>query len=329
MVTKGKILKIPGGSEKDRCYYPIRCDIYNKGCKHNCIYCYSRANNSRFKNQWNTDNISSLSIKDIEKLFYNAFETTKVTSDIELLRRKVPLRLGGVSDLFQECEKHNSYSYKLIKLLNTYDYPYLIVTKGDIIGEDEYINILRKDLAYIQISVTSLDEKMVKMLEPGAPTTKKRLEVIQKLIKSGIYTAARVSPIIPVYPDGYYSNNMNAESKQFNYFSFKLIEEICQLKPNTLIAEFLRVSPMIKKILIENNMKEITELFNQNSSRGKDGTLHLSLLEKKYYLDEIKQICDTKHVNFSVCEDYYFEELKEYWYNQKDCCNGLWKIENI
>lgn len=324
MGKKKSLIKKARFSEGERCYYPYRLDSYNKGCKHNCLYCYSRASNSRFPNQWNIENISHLEVSEIKKLFNDAFETDKKNKEVEVLRKRIPLRLGGVTDLFQPIEKHKRITYNLIKILNEYNYPYLIVTKSALVGEEEYLNILNKELAYVQLTITTLNENLARIIEPNASSILSRLDCLDKLINRGIYTGVRISPIIPCYCDGYYTN-YKLDRNKFDYFSFELVHNICQRKPNTIICEFLRISPMIKKILIENNMKQIVDLFN-NNIKGKDGSLHFSKEEKEYYFKQIIKICKKYNVEHSICDDLHYEYFRKYWSNKNDCCNGLNRV---
>jgi DNA repair photolyase len=317
-----KIIEIPKFAEAQRCFYPVRADCYYSGCGHNCIYCYSRAVNSRFK-QWDINNVKNVDIKDLELLFIKAFQKNNNDKVSNIIRNRIPLRLGGITDLFQPCEVDREITLELIKILNKYNYPYLIVTKSALVSEEKYLRIIRKDLAYVQITITTLNEEYAKILEPNASTIKERLECMDKMIKKGIYTAARVSPLIPLYEDGYFSKNIDNTSPLFDFFSFELIKELCNKKPNTIIIEFLRVSPIIRKILLENKMSKILDLYNEKSVKGRDGSLHFSLEEKEFYCKEISAICSENNIDFSICEDKEYEYFKKYWANKEDCCNAL------
>lgn len=323
-----KIIEIPQNTEAQRCFYPVRADCYYNGCEHNCMYCYSKAISSRFK-QWNIENIRNGDVNNLKILFKEAFEKNKKDRVSNIIRNRIPLRLGGVTDLFQPCERDRKHTLKLIEILNKYDYPYLIVTKSALVSEEKYLKLIRKDLAYVQITITTLNEEYARILEPNASTIKERLECMEKLINKGIYTAARVSPLIPMYEDGHFSKNKNNTTQLYDFFSFELIKKLCSKKPNTIIIEFLRVSPMIKKILIENKMNKLLELYNETSVKGRDGSLHFSLQEKEFYCKKISEICHENNVDFSICEDKEYEYFKKYWANKDDCCNALNNIFNV
>ena len=86
------------------------------------------------------------------------------------LKKDDVVRLGGMTDCFQKSEKENHITYETIKLLNEKGVHYLIVTKNaDLISSDEYVSILDKKLAHIQISITNTDEELGKKNRTRCP----------------------------------------------------------------------------------------------------------------------------------------------------------------
>ena len=81
-------------------------------------------------------------------------------------------------------------TYETIKLLNKYRIGYLIVTKSHIVANDEYMEILDKDLAHIQITVTTLDDQLAMAYEK-ASVPSKRVEAILKLQNAGFDVAIK------------------------------------------------------------------------------------------------------------------------------------------
>ena len=177
--------KVTGG-EGEKCKYPTRLDTYGCGCMHNCSYCYAKSLLD-FRGLWNSNNPKVVDIKEVEKVI-----------------RKIPkgsvVRLGGMTDCFQMCELEERATYKTIELLNKYGVGYLIVTKSHIVANDEYIQLMDKNLAHIQITVTTLDDELSLTYEK-ASIPSKRVEAIKKLQDNGFDVAIRLSPIIPEYMD--------------------------------------------------------------------------------------------------------------------------------
>lgn len=73
--------------------------------------------------------------------------------------KKIPTRLGGMTDCFQPVEKIHKITYNMLKAFNYYKKPYLIITKSDLIATDEYLKVLDKDLAHVQITLTTTDDQ--------------------------------------------------------------------------------------------------------------------------------------------------------------------------
>ena len=263
------------GNEGDKCYYNVRLDTYGCGCQHDCSYCYAKSLLD-FRGLWNVDDPRVADIKKIE-------------NKIKKIPKGSIVRLGGMTDCFQPLEKQKKITYETIKLLNEYKIGYLIVTKSNLIASDEYMNILDKELAHVQITTTCLDDELYKKLDyEKASMPSERIETILKLQTKDIDVAIRLSPIIEEYIDFDILNGLGI---------------------NKAIVEFLRVNHWIKKWFDIDYSKYI---LNQSSYK------HLPLLEKKRILNKIKIS------SVSVCEDY--TEHYEYWkenFNpiKNDCCN--------
>ena len=267
--------KTVGGNEGNKCHYPTRLDTYGCGCSHDCKYCYAKSLLD-FRGLWNPQNPS---IADIEK----------IKRKIAKLPKDIPaIRLGGMTDCFQPIEKNHRITYETIKALNENQIPYLIVTKSAMVADDEYIDILNKDLAHIQITITTTDDALSNTYEKASPPSQ-RIKAIEKLQNLGFDVSVRLSPYIPEYIDLNILNN---------------------IKCDKILIEFLRVNTWIKR------------WFNIDYSEytvKQSGYQHLPLEKKKEYISNI--------VNFkemTVCEDE--SEAYEYWknnfnYNSNDCCN--------
>lgn len=268
--------KTVDGNEGQKCNYPTRLDTYGCGCIHNCEYCYAKSLLS-FRGLWNPYDPSVADINKIEK-------------KISALKKGTIVRLGGMTDCFQECEKKFEVTYKTIRLLNKHGIHYLIVTKSDLIASDKYLEILNKNLAHIQVTVTSTDDDLALQYE-NAPITSKRLDAVEKLFELGFDVQIRLSPYIPEYIDW---------------------EVIKKQKCDRVIIEFLRINAFIKKTFQLD--------FTQYRHR-ENGYEHLPLEEKIRLLAPI-----LKYKKVSVCEDctdaYSFWE-KHVNYNPFDCCNLL------
>lgn len=266
--------KTVGGNEGDKCHYPTRLDTYGCGCQHDCSYCYAKSLLD-FRGLWNPQAPSVVSLGALSK-------------EIKKLPRGEIVRLGGMTDCFQPMERLYRNTYKAIRLLNQRHIPYLIVTKSALIAEKEYLDILDKGLAHIQITVTSTDDKKALEYEKASPPSE-RIKAIKTLQDLGYDVQLRLSPFIPQYIDFDILNNLG-------------INKIC--------IEFLRVNSWIKK------------WFDIDYSEYKlkhGGYNHLTLKKKLEYIGKI-----TGFKEMTVCEDE--DTAYNYWknhfnHNPDDCCN--------
>lgn len=325
-------LKLPGGGEIKRCYYPFKLDTYGCGCSNNCLYCYARSVLS-FRKLWDKENPSVTDIKKIEQLFKAVFDEGKSRKYSKYLLDRIPLRLGGMTDCFSGIERSQGVTLRLLKLLKDYNYPYLILTKNKIISEDKYLEALDKDLAYIQFSITTPYDDIAEVYEAGADVTSERLAAMKNLSSIGFYTAARINPMFPIFPDGYYSGQrtfLPGMAKEFRYFDWSLIPMLTEAGCQTVIAGFLRLSSWNIRWIREKTGEDLTWLFDP-ATRQSNQALHFSAEEKRYYYEKCRNLCRENGMEFSVCydgdEDY--ETFRYLWANPNDCCNGKGKVRGF
>ena len=263
--------KTVGGAEGSKCNYPTRLDTYGCGCQHDCSYCYAKSL-LNFRNLWDAENPRVADINKIKKI-------------IEKMPKDKIIRLGGMTDCFMPLERTEQVTRQTIEELNKHRIGYLIVTKNSMVAE--YSDVLDKDLAHIQVTVTTLDDNLsVKYEKASVPS--KRVDAILKLQELGFDVAIRLSPIIEEYMD---------------------FDKLNSLGIDKAVVEFLRVNSWIKKWFdIDFSKHTIKE----------GGYQHLPLEEKQRILSQIKI------PNITVCED--VQSHYEYWKNNfnpnpDDCCN--------
>ena len=269
-------IKTVEGSEGNRCNYSTRLDTYGCGCQHDCKYCYAKSLLD-FRKLWNPE---SPSVADIGK----------IRRAISKLEKGKIIRLGGMTDCFQDLERQEHVTYETIKALNEYGIGYLIVTKSNLVAEDEYIGILNKKLAHIQVTTTCFDDEYYKKLDyEKAPIPSKRIAAIERLQAEGFDVQLRLSPFIPDFVD---------------------FDRLNDIKCDKILVEFLRINGWIKKWM-DIDFSEYTIKCG--------GYYHLPLEKKIEYL---KKIVGFKRI--TVCED---EDLAyNYWKynfnpNPVDCCD--------
>ncbi|WP_454279850.1 PA0069 family radical SAM protein [Sphingomonas sp. Marseille-Q8236] len=166
------------------------------GCEHGCIYCFARPTHAYH------DLSPGLDFE--TKLF--AKPDAAALLRVELARpgyRVAPIALGTNTDPYQPIEQQWRITRQILEVLAETDHPVAITTKSDRVVRD--IDILApmaaKGLATVCVSVTSLDARLSRTVEPRAPTPERRLAAVAKLSAAGIPTYVSLAPVIPAITD--------------------------------------------------------------------------------------------------------------------------------
>ena len=179
------------------CGIPFRVDTY-RGCSHMCKYCFAntRKSGTGFGEDFKP---ACAKIEFFEKIFKKAFSTDREYADVnvEFLRHRVPIHLGGMSDPFQHRERNIGISYQFLKLLKDYDYPVAISTKNKLFTEDKYFGLLGDMKAMMQVSI--INENNIPDMEPKASSVDERFKAVKLANQSGIPAHIRLQPFIPGY----------------------------------------------------------------------------------------------------------------------------------
>lgn len=163
-----------------------------RGCEHGCFYCYARPNHSYINLSPGLDFETKISVK------INAVELLK--TELSLPKHVVsPINLGSVTDCYQPLERDYRLTRGILETLSESGHPVTIVTKSSLIERD--IDILRsmaqRQLVQVFISVTSLNHRLSRKMEPRASSPLSRLATIRALTDAGIPVGVLVAPIIP------------------------------------------------------------------------------------------------------------------------------------
>ena len=167
-----------------------------RGCEHGCSYCYARPAHAYMGLSPGLDFESKLFAKP------NAAQLLRA----ELLAKPYQPRtiaLGANTDCYQPIERERRITRQILEVLSEFNHPLGIVTKSALVARD--IDILApmaaKGLVKVALSITTLDAKLARAMEPRASSPMKRLETIEKLSAAGIPTVVMVAPIIPAVND--------------------------------------------------------------------------------------------------------------------------------
>ncbi|PDT16260.1 radical SAM protein [Rhizobium sp. J15] len=167
-----------------------------RGCEHGCIYCFARPTHAYMGLSAGLDFETKLFAKpDAAKLLER--ELAKPGYKVRVIA------IGTNTDPYQPIEKEWRIMRGILEVLNKANHPVSIVTKSAMILRDLDIlqEMAKKNLVRVGISVTTLDRKLARAMEPRAATPPRRLETIHALAEAGIQTAVMAAPLIPALND--------------------------------------------------------------------------------------------------------------------------------
>ncbi|MDX2265879.1 MAG: PA0069 family radical SAM protein [Hyphomicrobiales bacterium] len=167
-----------------------------RGCENGCIYCYARPSHSYLGYSAGLDFETKLVAK------MNAPELF----EREISRRGYvvkPIMLGSNTDPYQPIERERLLTRRLLEICERFNHPVGVVTKSALILRD--LDVLEKlaarGLVKVAVSVTTLDHRLARRMEPRASTPMKRLEALKALSAAGAPTVIMTAPVIPALND--------------------------------------------------------------------------------------------------------------------------------
>ncbi len=167
-----------------------------RGCEHGCIYCFARPTHAYLGLSPGLDFESKLLMKpDAAKLLEAELSKPSYKPQV--------IAMGTNTDPYQPIEREYRVTRSILEVLAAFKNPVGIVTKSALIARD--IDILApmaaEGLAKVALSITTLDRKLARIMEPRAATPERRLETLRVLSAAGIPTVVMTAPIIPALND--------------------------------------------------------------------------------------------------------------------------------
>ena len=171
-------------------------NIY-RGCSHGCIYCDSRSKCYQFTHPF----------EDIE-VKQNAPELLEAA--LMSKRKKCMIGTGSMSDPYMHCEEKLRLTRRCLEIILRYGFGATLITKSDRVLQD--IDLLdainKKTKCVVQMTLTTFDDDLCKIIEPNVCNTKRRIEVLIEMKRRGIPTVVWLTPILPYINDT--EENINA-----------------------------------------------------------------------------------------------------------------------
>jgi len=208
-----------------------------RGCEHGCVYCFARPTHAYLGLSPGLDFESKLFVKpDAPALLEKELSAAEYEPKM--------IAIGTNTDPYQPIERERQVMRGILEVLEKTGHPVGIVTKSALVVRD--IDILarmaKRNLAKVALSVTSLDPKLARAMEPRASTPPKRLEALRQLSEAGIPTTVMVAPVIPALNDSEIERILDAAAhagvKEASYVLLRLPLEVRDLFREWLMANY-------------------------------------------------------------------------------------------
>jgi DNA repair photolyase len=208
-----------------------------RGCEHGCVYCFARPTHSYMGLSAGLDFESKLFAKpDAPRLLEK-----ELSKDGYLPKT---IAIGTNTDPYQPIEKEWRIMREVLEVLERHNHPVGIVTKSALVMRD--IDILsrmaEKGLAKVALSVTTLDRKLARAMEPRAATPPRRLEAVRALSEAGIPTSVMIGPVIPGLNDAEIERILDsaaaAGAREAGYVILRLPLEVSSIFKDWLLQHY-------------------------------------------------------------------------------------------
>lgn len=167
-----------------------------RGCEHGCVYCYARPSHAY---------VGLSSGLDFEsRLFVKTGLAAALQRDLRRRSyRPKPIMLGANTDAYQPIERTHRVTRSVLAVLAETRHPVAIVTKSALVLRDLDLlaSMAQRGLVAVGVSVTTMDPKLARTLEPRAAAPRRRLETIRTLAEAGVRVSVMAAPMIPFVND--------------------------------------------------------------------------------------------------------------------------------
>lgn len=167
-----------------------------RGCEHGCVYCYARPNHAYVGLSPGLDFETKLFVK------ANAVELLEQEFSKASYRPRT-IMLGGVTDIYQPIERGYGVTRGILETMEKWRHPVALITKSQLVIRDVDVlaRLAERGLAKAAISVTTLDRRIARVMEPRAAAPHRRIEAIRILAQAGVPVTVMVAPIVPAIND--------------------------------------------------------------------------------------------------------------------------------
>jgi len=160
-----------------------------RGCQHQCIYCDTRSECYQIQNFEN-------------EVIYKENSLELLRKELASKRIKGTIGLGSMNDPYQPLEAIQELTRKALQIIAEFQFPVHLITKSNLVLRDiDLLKQISNIYASVSFSITTTDDELAKVIEPGATLVSSRLKAIQELNKNGIQAGIVMMPILPFIED--------------------------------------------------------------------------------------------------------------------------------
>jgi len=275
------------------CSCPVKYSLSPyTGCLHKCLYCY----------------ITSYIPKGFEARVKKNF-LYKLKRDLKYADKSIFVSMANSSDPYQPLEEKMNLTREALRFLLENDFKVLIITKSDLVSRD--VDILKLGGSSVSLTVTSLNEDLLHILEPYTSSPKERINALRKLSSSNIYCSARIDPLIP---------GLNDDFEDLK----RLVEELAKSGIKHVIGSTYKVKPdsFLRLITAFPELKHTLKKLYFTYGESIKGVRYLSKAFRFNLLSKLKNLVESYGLTFSVCRE-GFKTL-----NSGKSCDGSHLITN-
>lgn len=159
-----------------------------QGCSHRCAYCYATY-------EWSPEFYDKIYAKS------NAPEVLEKELAAWKSDTVIPVMISSATDAYQPAELRFELTRRCLQILQKYNVPYYVFTKSAIIERDFELHRQYRHNCFLVWSITTSDEKIRRIVEPGTPPASRIFKVIKKFAEAGLCCGVNIDPIMPLLTD--------------------------------------------------------------------------------------------------------------------------------